>query len=373
MRFTARDKGKPRQTCSSGSQVELHREQNGSSHPCEARSKKDASRSSRGLGKKRPNVRVTGLGEGYDNVDGSENPGQGDSEDITAEKRAALDAALRKNWLFQSVGDSALHACIDAMKKIDVKAGDDIVAQGDAGLHLYAVLRGSCNVIVDGNVMDHTISEGGTFGELALFYEAPRSATVRAKTDCEVWSLGSTTVRSVLRSQSQAMIRSTLQFLKGVPSFAKISEEPNGVTYLNQLAQAFTSVLFQRGDAIVTQGEQGRVFYIIKRGSARVIEDGVEKEHRLKAGDWFGEYALLSEGSSRTATIIADNEDADDTTMECLGLEQKDFLRLLGPYESFTKRGYQCRKQAVARSRRLKAFPFRRSTIAVFSASAALV
>jgi CRP/FNR family transcriptional regulator, cyclic AMP receptor protein len=64
-------------------------------------------------------------------------------------------------------------------------AGDVIFAKGDKGDTMYVVRNGEVAIERDGHVME-TLSGGGIFGEMALIDGSPRSATVRAKTDCEV-------------------------------------------------------------------------------------------------------------------------------------------------------------------------------------------
>lgn len=41
----------------------------------------------------------------------------------------------------------------------------------------------------DGGEPEHIsdITDGGSFGELALIYGTPRAATIKAKTDCRLW------------------------------------------------------------------------------------------------------------------------------------------------------------------------------------------
>lgn len=48
------------------------------------------------------------------------------------------------------------------------------------------------------------ISEGGSFGELALIYGTPRAATVKAKTDLKLWGIDRDSYRRIL------MVSSTL-------------------------------------------------------------------------------------------------------------------------------------------------------------------
>jgi len=64
-------------------------------------------------------------------------------------------------------------------------AGDVIFAEGDKGDAMYVVRTGEVTVERGGRVME-TLGGGDIFGEMALIDGAPRSATARAKTDCEV-------------------------------------------------------------------------------------------------------------------------------------------------------------------------------------------
>ena len=64
-------------------------------------------------------------------------------------------------------------------------AGEVIFAEGDKGDAMFVVRTGEVTIERGGRVME-TLSGGGVFGEMALIDGSPRSATVRAKTDCEV-------------------------------------------------------------------------------------------------------------------------------------------------------------------------------------------
>ena len=64
-------------------------------------------------------------------------------------------------------------------------AGDVIFEEGDKGEAMFVVRTGEVTIERGGRVME-TLSGGGVFGEMALIDGSPRSATVRAKTDCEV-------------------------------------------------------------------------------------------------------------------------------------------------------------------------------------------
>lgn len=55
----------------------------------------------------------------------------------------------------------------------------------------------SLQVYVNGEWVTN-ISEGGSFGELALIYGTPRAATVKAKTDLKLWGIDRDSYRRIL-------------------------------------------------------------------------------------------------------------------------------------------------------------------------------
>lgn len=63
--------------------------------------------------------------------------------------------------------------------------GEAIFSEGDKGDKMYVIRSGEVEVERDGKIVE-TLSSGGIFGEMALIDGAPRAATARAKTACEV-------------------------------------------------------------------------------------------------------------------------------------------------------------------------------------------
>jgi CRP-like cAMP-binding protein len=95
--------------------------------------------------------------------------------------------------------------------------------------------------------------------------------------------------------------------LKAVPLFSELSDKER-----KSLSQSLHEKRFSDGQEVVTQGESGIGFFVILEGNARVSIGGKERR-TLKAGDYFGELALL-EGDSRTASITADGD------LRCAGM-----------------------------------------------------
>jgi CRP-like cAMP-binding protein len=72
-------------------------------------------------------------------------------------------------------------------------AGEVIIKENDQAAGFFIIVKGEVDVVrgADGPNPQHlaTLREGDFFGEMALFEGFPRSATVKAKTDCELLAM----------------------------------------------------------------------------------------------------------------------------------------------------------------------------------------
>jgi cAMP-dependent protein kinase regulator len=75
---------------------------------------------------------------------------------------------------------------------------------------------------------------------------------------------------------------------------------------LKTIIRAFERIEVVSGDAVITQGEQGDYFYVIREGNLHYEVDGNTVGHAKKSQS-FGELALLYT-SPRAATVIADGD-----------------------------------------------------------------
>lgn len=69
------------------------------------------------------------------------------------------------------------------------KAGEIIFKAGDPGTEMYILKSGEVELLVGDHVVE-TVHKDGFFGEMALVDKSPRSASARAKTDCELSVIG---------------------------------------------------------------------------------------------------------------------------------------------------------------------------------------
>jgi CRP/FNR family cyclic AMP-dependent transcriptional regulator len=94
---------------------------------------------------------------------------------------------------------------------------------------------------------------------------------------------------------------------------------------LEQLAGLLKDRTFRAGANALDEGAAGVGFFIVLDGSATVSIGGREVR-RLGPGEWFGEIALLSTDSVRTATVTA------ETDLTCVGLTAWEFRPFLAEH-----------------------------------------
>ena len=159
---------------------------------------------------------------------------------------------------------------------------------------------------------DNPIAElgpGDLFGEMTCMSYYPRSATVRAKTDCVMLEM----LRNVLdilqrnktfRAQLERnyRVRALDSHLRSVPIFAPLTKD-----FVDHLRDRVELLRFSPGQVICRQGDTADSFYLIRIGFVKVSEEKLGGElvlAYLARGGYFGEIALLT-GSPRTATCTA--------------------------------------------------------------------
>jgi len=93
----------------------------------------------------------------------------------------------------------------------------------------------------------------------------------------------------------------SVELLQRIPLFAGLKPRE-----LEQLSGSFKARTFNAGETVATEGQEGAGFFVIESGEAVVTVAGDERR-TLGPGDYFGDIALIDQGS-RTATITADSD-----------------------------------------------------------------
>ena len=154
-----------------------------------------------------------------------------------------------------------------------------------------------------------TLGPGDLFGEMTCMNLYPRSATVRAATDCVMLEMLRNVLDIVqrnktLKAQLDANYRKRAldDHLRSVPMFASLTQD-----FIDVLRNNVELVRYTKGDVICRQGDIADSFYLVRLGFVKVSEPHPGGElvlAYLGRGSYFGEMGLLGEGR-RTATCTA--------------------------------------------------------------------
>ena len=114
--------------------------------------------------------------------------------------------------------------------------------------------------------------------------------------------------------------RPPLRLLKEVPLFSGLTRPQ-----LSRVADLAQEVSYGAGRMLVRAGTPGLAFYVIVDGTAKVVRGRISSAKgraTLRAGDFFGEMALL-DGGPRTASVVA------ETPLTTVRVERAPFRRML--------------------------------------------
>lgn len=225
------------------------------------------------------------------------------------------------------------------------RKGDVICQQGRPGQQMYFVKEGEVMVYIDGSPVA-SLGPGEIFGEISLFYNVKRSATIRCATaGTEIGVLTRQGLENLLRSgQSYAYdviyrlynilptrlrnmnekyktaIRSIHLIFDGdekkMPNLEQIqmeTEQKAAVAFptfsQNEARRIFQQVkTFDSDELVFAEGENGIGAYFILEGRVRVVASSPDSQQiilgELGEGEMFGEMALIDE-KPRSASVVA--------------------------------------------------------------------
>ena len=231
--------------------------------------------------------------------------------------------------MFGNLNPAELEIVLGAMQHVSFQPGEMVIRQGDDGDNLYVVETGKlkCSKVFDKDpVYLKDYLPGEAFGELALLYNAPRAASIEAIERSDLWSLDRRTFNHIVKDSAQEKREKYEAFLTQVSILQNMEAYER-----SKLADAIREQWYEEGEYVITEGQEGEVFYLIMSGRARAtktLEPGKAPVEVMsyKEGDYFGERALLK-NEPRAANVMA------TTRLQVVALDRGSFSRLLGPID----------------------------------------
>ena len=128
-----------------------------------------------------------------------------------------MESLERKIDLLRTIGPFAelptapLRPVAQAAEVVRFGAGEVIVRQGDPGDAVYGLIDGQAEVWIEEApqrpVLLRAMRSGQLFGETAVLYRGPRSATIKAKTDVTTLRVPGPVFLELLQSSPELAVR----------------------------------------------------------------------------------------------------------------------------------------------------------------------
>lgn len=171
------------------------------------------------------------------------------------------------------------------------------------------------------------LGKNAHFGEIALLTAEPRSATVTVVSDeAKCLRMTKHEFEELLATTNKLQAENRRQIGRDVLDTVPLFKNMTSVNK-KKLLEAMIPMTYLPGSYICRQGTTGNSFFILTEGGCRVTINTSDHNERevatLRAGDFFGEVALIEASNRRTANVISNN------TVSCLTLSRSDFNRML--------------------------------------------
>ncbi len=115
---------------------------------------------------------------------------------------ATAQQSARKHPFLQLLDEEQMGKLIMHARLLRFGRGEKVIEQGGTGQSMFVLLHGEADVFVGSDgAQTHvaTLRTGDYCGEMSLLTGEPRSATVIARTDCEMWEIDKNTMGELLQ------------------------------------------------------------------------------------------------------------------------------------------------------------------------------
>ena len=116
---------------------------------------------------------------------------------------------LQSTPFFGAINNNSISLLLEQSQMHEVAAGDYFFQQGDTGNSLFLLEFGDAVIFKTYDAREfilRKVSDGDCFGEMALIDLAPRSASVRAETDCTAIEIPSSALHSLYQQDHEQFL-----------------------------------------------------------------------------------------------------------------------------------------------------------------------
>ncbi len=122
-------------------------------------------------------------------------------ENLTADLRERLS----RQELLSTLDDGQKNRLLEHARILRFGRGEKVIRQDSEGCSMFVIVHGEVDVVIHANGADTIVADLGpneAFGEMCLLTGEKRSATVVAKTDCELWEIDRAQLQPLLHENT---------------------------------------------------------------------------------------------------------------------------------------------------------------------------
>lgn len=231
---------------------------------------------------------------------------------------------LSGTLLFSQLSEAEIRSVADAMEFFTVKRGAVIIRERDKGDLMFVLHNGRVEVQKEDEAGAlrpvAQLGRGEVFGEIALLQQVPRTSSVVALEDTELFALKKTDFdRLLLSTLGAKKIQEVVQVCAFLRRNSIFADWPPHA--LMKVAGQFAFHDCTAGVEVLSEGRHNDFFYIVYEGEFGVRKAGTQVA-TLGPGDFCGEISLL-QGTAASANVAALRNS------RCLKLDKDSFLQLI--------------------------------------------
>ena len=204
------------------------------------------------------------------------------------EDQQLIENALKKNFYMKALNIRTTLEIIKQMSLVSIKEDTIVFNQGLDGNYFYIIKEGQVE-IYSNNEYKKTLNKGDTFGLLALLYQAPRTVTVKAKTNCLFWIMERKHFRQIIDHINSIQFEENKRFIQSIPILSCIDSSQKAF-----LCSSLNKQIYDKNEYILREGLQLKCLFIIDEGIVECIDNN-KVVGKIEKGDYFGELSLLND------------------------------------------------------------------------------
>ena len=197
--------------------------------------------------------------------------------------------------VFENIAKSIEHQNIcSSITLVTCKPNEVVIRQGDQGDCLYYILHGlvsiQLSIQIDTGIQDKNqivnvvknigeLRDGEIFGELALLYNIPRTASIIALTDTSLIKIDKMPFTKYLKNVFEGQLQDQIEFLQICPIFNKMPKD-----LLIKIGIRAVIKKFATGQVILKNDTKSDSIFVIRRGTVKVIKEilFIKNENKIR-------------------------------------------------------------------------------------------